>query len=73
MKKTEKDLKDKSIVELKKEADALYQDIAKLQLELKVNPVKDTNNLPKKRKHLAVILTLMNEKKNLEVVKRLVK
>jgi ribosomal protein L29 len=73
MRKINKDLKDKALAELQKEANVLYQEIAKLQLELKVNPVKDTNQLAKKRQRLAVILTLVQEKKNLETVKRLVK
>jgi len=73
MRKINKDLKDKALAELQKEANVLYQEIAKLQLELKVNPAKDTNQLAKKRQRLAVILTLVQEKKNLETVKRLVK
>jgi len=62
MKKLHQDLKDKEIKELEKEKSNLYQEIAKLQVELKVNPAKDTNLLAKKRQRLAVVLTLVQEK-----------
>jgi len=60
MKKLHKDLKDKNEKELAKIALDLDQEIAKLQLDLKANPVKDTNLLAKKRERLAVVLTLIN-------------
>ncbi len=70
MRKINRDLKDKALTELEKDAQNLYQEIAKLQLELKVNPGKDTNQLAKKRQRLAVVLTLVQEKSNLEAIKR---
>ncbi len=66
MKKITKELTGKSVDELKKEARTLKEEIARLQLEMKANPpaggVKDTNLLVKKRKRLAVILTLISQK-----------
>lgn len=66
MKKTTSELKDKSIGELEKEAEDLRTEIAKLRLELRVNPSKDTNILMKKRRSLAIILTHLAEKKEIE-------
>lgn len=61
MKKSEiGQLKLKSKEELSKLADAKRSEIAKLRLELKVNPPKDTNTLTKKKKYLAVILSLLS-------------
>ncbi|GAB4219030.1 MAG: hypothetical protein Fur009_3070 [Candidatus Microgenomates bacterium] len=70
MKKIVKELKNKSIKELEKERDLLSQEIAKLRLSMKINPPKDTNLLIKKRKQLAVILTILSEKKMLESLKK---
>lgn len=67
MKKTEIDeLRTKTIKELEKEGDEIRKEIAKLQLDFKVNPPKNTNLVVKKRKRLTVILTLINEKKTTE-------
>ena len=41
---------------------AKLEEIAKLQLSFKSNPPKDTNLLMKKRKQLAVLLTVLGEK-----------
>lgn len=73
MKKINRDLKDKALKELEKAAADLYQEIAKLTLDLKVSPGKDTNQLAKKRQRLAIILTLIQEKKNIEAIKHLTK
>ena len=64
MKKIANEFKDKSIEDLEKEEIVLRQEIVKLQLEGKVNPQKDTNMLFKKRKRLAVLLTIKTEKKS---------
>jgi len=63
MKKIATELKGKSEKDLLKEGNKLSEEIAKLKLESKVNPAKDTNLIFKKRKKLAVILTLINERK----------
>lgn len=69
MKKETKELKSKSLSELEKQAQSLREEIAKLKLEIKVNPAKDTNLLRKKRKKLAAILTIIAEKKETEKLK----
>ena len=69
MKKTRTELKNKSLKDLEKEEQKLREEIAKMKLEAKVNPLKDTNALVKKRKRLAVVLTLLSEKKETEAVK----
>ena len=53
----------KTSKELEKDANLIREEIAKLQLSFKSNPAKDTNGLVKKRKQLAVILTVLSEKK----------
>lgn len=70
MKKKFKDLRGKSRQELGKETIKLREEIAKLMLERKVNQAKDTNILTKKRKTLAVVLTILTEKKEIENLKR---
>lgn len=63
MKKTTKTYIEKTNKELEKEVNLIREEIAKLQLSFKSNPPKDTNSLMKKRKQLAVLLTLLTEKK----------
>ena len=70
MKKNIKNLREKNIKELNKEIDNLKEEIAKLNLSKKSSPVKDTNLLYKKRKQLAVLLTIMNEKKAVIEIKK---
>jgi ribosomal protein L29 len=64
MKKIVADLRKKTGKELEKEIQTIKEEIAKLQLEMKVNPVKDTNLLTKKKKKLAILLTVFTEKNN---------
>lgn len=66
MKKITKEYKNKTIKELEKEKEILSREIAKLKIEMKNNPPKDTNLIIKKRKKLAVLLTILTEKKMLE-------
>lgn len=70
MKKQTKIYKDKTIKELEKENGSLREEIAKLRLSFKGNPPKDTNSLSKKRKQLAVLLTVLTEKKLIESLKK---
>jgi ribosomal protein L29 len=65
MKKTTKIYIEKTSKELEKEAGLVREEIAKLQLSFKSNPPKDTNSLTKKRKQLAVLLTVLSEKKEI--------
>lgn len=62
MKKSIAEIRQKTKNELIKESDTLRNEIAKLVLEVKVNKPKDTNIIGKKRKRLAVVLTLIKEK-----------
>jgi ribosomal protein L29 len=63
MKKTTKIYSGKTVKELEKDANLIREEIAKLQLSFKSNPPKDTNSIVKKRKQLAVLLTVLSEKK----------
>lgn len=58
-----KEMRQKTVKELEKEAKDLINEISKLRLEIKVNPPKDSNVFMKKRKRLAVVLTVLAEKK----------
>jgi ribosomal protein L29 len=63
MKKTTKNYTGKKVEELVREEATLRMEIAKLQLEAKSNPQKDSNMIFKKRKQLAVLLTIKNNTK----------
>lgn len=63
MRKTTKIYNGKTGYELEKEIGLLREEIAKLTMSFKSNPPKDTNGLTKKRKQLAVLLTILSEKK----------
>lgn len=71
MKKTIKELRQKTISELEKEVITLKKEVTKLKIEAKVNPPKDTNLLLKKRKRFAQILTVLGEKKEQERLKKI--
>lgn len=73
MKKQTKDLQSKTIKELEKMSISLREEIAKLLLNRKVNPGKDVNNLFKKRKQLAVLLTVLSQKKDIEMLQNIKK
>ncbi len=70
MKKITKTYQDKTYKELIKETQSLREEITKLQLSFKSNPPKDTNILTKKRKQLAVLLTVLGEKNEVENLKK---
>ena len=70
MKKLYAKIKSQTIKELEKEIAKLRHEIAKGRLELKVNPPKDTNSIFKKRKTLAVYLTVLTEKIDLEKLQK---
>lgn len=63
MRKLMKDYSAKKITELEKDIHTIRQEIAKLVLDRKSNPQKDTNSIVKKRKQLAVMLTVLVQKK----------
>lgn len=66
MKKIAQELRQKAVKELQKEADQMRSEMAKLSLEFKTNMPKDTNTIVKKRKRLAVLLTILGEKQETE-------
>lgn len=63
MKKNVTKLSQKSETELHKELAQLRKEITKSELEQSMSPQKDTNANMKKRKQIAVILTVLNSKK----------
>lgn len=71
MKKDYKKIKNQSIREIEKEIGKLRGNIAKEKLSIKTNPPKDVNALFKKRKLLAVYLTVLTEKRELEQLEEL--
>lgn len=62
MKKITKELIHKSVEELKKDSQSIRQDIAKLMVERKVKPDKNSNTIKLLKKRLAVILTIAHQK-----------
>lgn len=68
MKKAAKELRPKTVEELQKEAQTLREEIAKMTIEKNIKEEKDTNALFKKKKRLAVVLTLITQK-NLGITK----
>lgn len=70
MKKLVKELQSKSLKELITRENSLRQEIGKLGLEFKVSQPKNTNTIFRKRKELAVVLTVLQEKKELEELKK---
>ncbi len=70
MKKTVKDLKTKTVAEIEKQKTLLKEEITKLSWSEKASPQKDTNLLAKKKKQLAVLLTVLTEKKEVESLKK---
>lgn len=70
MKNTIKDINQKSVKELEKEAQSIRVELAKGRLDWTSNSPKDTNVLSKKKKRLAQVLTVLTEKKELENLKK---
>lgn len=68
MKKSVKELQSKTVKELEKSVNSLHEEVAKLRLQQKVNPSKDTNIVSKKRKMIATLLTVITQKKELETL-----
>jgi len=69
MKKTTKLFHEKSVAELTQEETKRRAELAKLMIEVKTNPPKDSNIIAKKRKELAVLLTTKHAKKLAEAQK----
>lgn len=74
MKKITKEFEDKIISALEKESGEMRKEIAIMTVNTRVNPAKDTNTITKKKKRLAVLLTVITQKKMSEKLeKKLVK
>jgi len=69
MKKFATEFRKKTINELEKEQENLRIDIAKLKVDWSVNKPKNTNLISIKRKKLAVLMSVLYEKKELEKLK----
>jgi len=62
MRKITKEIINKSIEDLTKEAATIRQDIAKKLIERKVKPEKNSNTIKNLKKRLAVLLTIVRQK-----------
>lgn len=62
MRKITKEIINKSIEDLTKEATSIRQDIAKKLIERKVKPEKNSNTIKILKKRLAVLLTIVRQK-----------
>ncbi len=69
MKKLVEKYRKLGLSDLSRREQELRKEIAKMKLEFKTNPPKDTNLLGKKRRELAIVLTIKREKE-LEVEKK---
>jgi len=65
MKKNVKELMDKELKVLEKETQELIKTIAEAKINNSVKKFKDTNIVAKKQKQLAVMLTIINQKRSL--------
>lgn len=70
MRKTTAEVSKMKIADIQKQVQATREEIAKLRLEKRVSPQKDSNLITKKRKRLAVMLTVLSEKQDAELVKK---
>ena len=70
MRKITKKYSDKNIVELVKASQTLREEIAKLIINQKAAPAKNTNLIKNKKKELAVILTVLTQKQAVENVSK---
>ena len=64
MSKFMKEMSQKTVQEIEKAIADLRMEIAKLTVEASVSQQKNTNTVPNKRKQLAVLLTVLNQKKS---------
>jgi len=71
MKKITKEFEDKTVSTLEKELGELRKEIALMTVNARVNPAKDTNTVVKKKKRLAVLLTIINHKKRIDQIKKI--
>lgn len=70
MRKIAKEIQARSIKEIQSDEKILRQELVKLSLDFRVNQPKDVNSVQKKKKRLAVLLTILNQKKVEEGLKK---
>jgi ribosomal protein L29 len=63
MKKTITELTGKSVAELEKDIQTIRSEITKAQLDYAIAAAKDSNIVPKKKKQLARIETVLSQKR----------
>lgn len=63
MKKDTKELQSKTVEQLEKEIDTLRQELNHAKIDTYINSPKDTNQLMKKRKKIAQLLTILTAKR----------
>ncbi|MEO6508892.1 MAG: 50S ribosomal protein L29 [Patescibacteria group bacterium] len=63
MKKSFKELKNKSVADLNKDIATTRDELMKGSMESRSNPQKDTNMISKKKQRLAVLLTALTQQK----------
>ncbi|MBP9797690.1 50S ribosomal protein L29 [Candidatus Woesebacteria bacterium] len=49
---------------LRVEIDKVHRELAKMRVEMKSTKIKNTNMIPMKKKELAVLLTILREKRS---------
>ena len=69
MKKITREYFNQTIKELEKQTQLLREEMSKIILKERVNPTKDTNILRKKKHQLAVLLTVLTQKKEIEKIR----
>ncbi len=72
MKKTYKELIQKTVPELEKERQTLKEDILRSALSAVSSPQKDSNIVSKKKKRIAMVQTAINERKLADILKKAV-
>ncbi|MEX1052484.1 MAG: 50S ribosomal protein L29 [Patescibacteria group bacterium] len=68
MKKYANEFRKKTLKDLEKESSEIRNEIEKLKIDWTVNKPKNTNAISSKQKRLSVLLTVLSEKKELEVL-----
>lgn len=70
MKQLKKTIKEKKIIDMQKEVQDMRHEISKLLLEKKSKPQTNTNFIQNKKRHIALLLTKIQEIKDLELLKQ---
>ncbi len=65
MKRSFQELSNKTEKELQKDMETIRSEMMKMQMESVSNPQKDSNVISKKKKRLAMVLTAVNQKREM--------